>query len=128
MTRTAAHTPLIALLLALSLAAPPVAAQDGAPLDGTGGANRQDDDLGEGLDLLGEGMRKLFKGLGDEIQPRMKDFAEAAEPVLSRLMDLIDDLDAYEMPERLPNGDIIIRRKPDAPPIADPDQNDDIEI
>ncbi|PTW44275.1 AAA+ family ATPase [Rhodovulum kholense] len=127
MTRTAAHAPLIALLLALSLAAPPVAAQDGAPLDGTGGAN-DPGDLDQGLDLLGEGMRKLFKGLGDEIQPRMRDFAEAAEPVLSRLMDLIDDLDAYQMPERLPNGDIIIRRKPDAPPLADPDPGDDIEI
>ncbi|MBL3569587.1 hypothetical protein BV509_13555 [Rhodovulum sulfidophilum] len=127
MTRLAAHAPLIALLLALSLAAPPVAAQDGAPLDGTGGAN-DPGDLDEGLDLLGEGMRKLFKGLGDEIQPRMRDFAEAAEPVLSRLMDLIDDLDAYQMPERLPNGDIIIRRKPDAPPLADPDHADDIEI
>ena len=33
---------------------------------------------------------------------------------------LIDDLSAYEMPERLPNGDIIIRRIPEAsPPVQD---------
>jgi hypothetical protein len=31
---------------------------------------------------------------------------------------MIDDLSAYEMPERLPNGDILIRRRADAPPPA----------
>ena len=46
--------------------------------------------------------------------------------LLSDLYRLIDDFDAYEMPERLPNGDIIIRRKPPAPALPDPEHG--IEI
>jgi hypothetical protein len=32
------------------------------------------------------------------------------------IMDEVKDWSVYEAPEMLPNGDIIIRRKPDAPP------------
>jgi hypothetical protein len=48
-------------------------------------------------------------------------FEEEMLPFLESLGSLIDDLSAYEMPERLPNGDIIIRRSPDRP-WPDPDE------
>ena len=38
------------------------------------------------------------------------------EPHLAELADMIGDLGNYQAPERLPNGDIILRRKiPQAP-------------
>lgn len=50
---------------------------------------------------------------------------EAVQKLLLALRLVIDDIPRYEMPEMLPNGDIIIRRKrtePDAPPALRPDQ------
>ena len=38
-------------------------------------------------------------------------FEEEMLPFLESLGALMDDMTAYERPERLPNGDIIIRRK-----------------
>lgn len=47
----------------------------------------------------------------------MQNFADKVAPMMERLQELIDDIDAYEAPEVLPNGDIIIRRKtPRDPP------------
>ena len=108
--------------LCLALAAP-AAAQDA---DGTS----------EGFDLLREGSRLILEGLLDELQPMIDEaqpfFEEEMLPFLERLGVLIDDLSAYEMPERLPNGDIIIRRSPDSPP-PDPDlpevgEDGDVEL
>ncbi len=33
--------------------------------------------------------------------------------MVEQLKDMVDDMNAYQAPEMLPNGDIIIRRKPD---------------
>lgn len=89
---------------------------------------RDPGDMREGIDLLGEGMRLFFKGLAGEIDPLMRDMAEGMEPAMIRLMELIDDIDAYQLPEKLPNGDIIIRRKlPDADS-APVGPEDEIEI
>ena len=60
-------------------------------------------------------------GLAGEMFRR---FAEEAEPMAERLRGLMDDLDAYEAPEIMPNGDIIIRRKPDADPAETPEAED----
>lgn len=70
------------------------------------------DDMQDGLSLLEQGARLFFRGLADEMEPALKGLAENIEPAMRELLGLIDDFDAYEMPERLPNGDIIIRRKP----------------
>jgi len=43
-------------------------------------------------------------------------FSEQIAPWAEQLGRLLDDPGAYQAPELLPNGDIIIRRKPDAPP------------
>lgn len=73
------------------IAAAPMAAQDG-PEGGTS----------EGFDLLREGSRMLLEQLFKELGPKLED-----------LEGFSFEFEGYEMPEVLPNGDIIIRRKPD---------------
>ena len=95
-----------AFALAL-LAAAPAAAQDDT------------DTLREGFDLFSEGSRMILEGLVDGMRPMLDEaqpfFEEDVLPFLQGLGAVVDDLTLYEMPERLPNGDIIIRRRPDAP-------------
>ncbi len=55
-----------------------------------------------------------LQGLADEMEPALRQFSEAMGPMMRDLFDKIDDVNRYELPEVLPNGDIIIRRKPDA--------------
>ena len=78
--------------------------------------------IDEGFSLLEEGAKLILRGLFDEMGPALeeaqKGLAEAGErlgPALAQLGALIDDVQNYEAPERLPNGDIVIRRKPGAP-------------
>ena len=87
----------------------------------------QDD--GEGLSLMERGARMFMEGimkemepaiddlgeLAEEFGPAMRGFAETMGPALRDLMGQVEDWSVYEAPEVLPNGDIIIRRKPDAP-------------
>ena len=72
-------------------------------------ARAQAPEAEEGFDLLGEGAKLLFRGLAADMAP-----------MLERLRGLIDEVDEYHLPERLPNGDIIIRRKTPLP--IDPDE------
>lgn len=97
-----------ALALALVLATGPLAAQDTAP-------RAPNPDLAEGAELLSEGFKKLFRGLMGELEPA----GEAAEKGWNDLVDWLGDLSAYEAPERLPNGDILIRRKEPLAPGTD---------
>lgn len=97
----------ILVLGAVLMAASPASAQE----DGGG--------MRDGLDLLGEGSRMILEGLLDEMRPMMEDvrpfFEQELLPMLDRLGAIVDDLSYYDLPERLPNGDILIRRSPDAP-------------
>lgn len=56
-----------------------------------------------------------FEGLADQMGPALKKFAIEMGPKLTELLDQVDDWSAYTAPEMLPNGDIIMRRKPDHP-------------
>lgn len=62
------------------------------------------------------------KPLSEEIEDVIRGLVETVEPALKQLRDTfevferIDSLEHYEEPEILPNGDIIMRRKEDAPP------------
>jgi len=92
-----------------------------------------DPSLGEGMDLLGEGARMILEGILDDMRPMLDEaqpfFREEFLPMLQRLGEVMDDLTLYDLPERLPNGDIIIRRSPDAPaPDAMPEPGEDGEI
>jgi len=71
-----------------------------------------------------------LKGMMEEFGPAMQLFADEMGPVLSEMLSKIDDIKYYEQPEFLPNGDIIIRRSPDAPAweAPDPAPNEDGQI
>ena len=56
-----------------------------------------------------------FSGLAEDLGPALRQFATEMGPKLTELLEEIDDWSAYQAPEVLPNGDIIIRRKPDHP-------------
>ena len=45
------------------------------------------------------------------IEQMLRDLFSEVEPTLRELREMIGNLDEYEAPEMLPNGDIIIRRK-----------------
>lgn len=106
-------TRIAALCLATALAVTPVSAQD---TDGDGS-------ITEGFDLFSEGTRMILEGLVEEMRPMLEEAApllrEEVAPILQGLAELVDDLAMYELPERLPNGDIIIRRRLDAPPVPE---------
>lgn len=91
----------------------PVQAQDSTP------EAPQTEDPG----LIGEGLRLLFEGLLKEMEPALDEMGRAMkdlEPMARELAALLGDVRNYDPPERLPNGDIIIRRKPGAPPPPPP--------
>jgi len=104
----------LAPILLAAVLALPAAAQDDpaapAPLDGP---------RSEEPGLIGEGLRLLFEGLLKEMEPALDEMGRAMrdlEPMARDLAALLGDVRNYDPPERLPNGDIIIRRKPGAPP------------
>ena len=86
-------------------------------------------DKEEGFDLMEEGAKLLLRGLMTEMEPQLKELEEFAQevgpamkllademgPALAALMNQIDDIRNYDAPELLPNGDIIIRRRVEAP-------------
>lgn len=79
----------------------------------------------DGRSLMQEGARLFWEGIrremgpaldslqdrAEEMEPALRDFVEEMGPALRDLMDKAGDLSAYEAPEILPNGDIILRRK-----------------
>jgi hypothetical protein len=92
--------------LALCLTAAPLRAEEPAlPLN---------DDIVAGTSLLEQGAKILLRGIMAEVEPSLRDLQGAlleARPVIEALVPLIDDLQNYHLPEKLPNGDILLRRK-----------------
>lgn len=116
---------LAALVIAFPALTQPLQAQDGyapPPADSERAVpdRRDDDDLGSLLERGAEGLlRDLFAdvephmdAIGRELSLRMDELA----PVFEDLGKMMDDIGNYQAPERLANGDILIRRKPGAPP------------
>ena len=108
-------------LIALILLAAPAAAQEDRALSL----------MERGAQLFLEGILKEmepaleeFEGLAEEMGPTLKMFANQMGPKLAEIMDQVEDWTAYQTPEMLPNGDIIIRRKPDHP-LPDPESATD---
>lgn len=95
----------------------------------------------EGLSLMERGARMFLEGMRREMEPALEDlrdlmvemgpamqeFIQQMGPAMADLLGRIDDLSAYEAPELLPNGDIIIRRKPESGPLPPP-QEGEIDI
>ena len=87
-----------------------------------------------GSSLMEQGAKLFLRGLMAQTKPMLDEMEQAFRemepalrkmgPQLKQLVDLMGDVANYEAPERLPNGDILIRRKPGAPPApALPDAN-----
>ena len=105
--------PLIALLIAPVLAAGPVR-----------GETATQPEMSEGLSLIERGIQMFMQGALTEVEPQLNEMARTLDelgeklgpamaelsPKLIELMRLMGDLDQYDMPVKLPNGDIIIRR------------------
>ncbi|EEX08060.1 conserved hypothetical protein [Ruegeria lacuscaerulensis ITI-1157] len=86
----------------------------------------------QGKSLMEQGAELFFEGLRQELEPALEDLRDLAEqfgpamqsflqemgPALAELAAQVQDWSAYEAPEMLPNGDIIIRKKPN-PPLPD---------
>ncbi|MEX0350491.1 MAG: hypothetical protein AB3N15_13795 [Paracoccaceae bacterium] len=73
-----------------------------------------------GAELFFDGLRQEMEpalenllGLADEFGPSMLSFFEEMGPAFADMTKEVKDWSVYEMPEILPNGDIIIRRKPE---------------
>lgn len=107
----------------------------------TSAASAQED---EGTSLMEEGAKLFFRGLMDEMEPALREleglakdmepairsFAEEMGPALRDLMEQVEDWSAYDPPVVLPNGDILLRRKQDAPPLDSlpPPEEGEIDI
>ncbi|MBD3662706.1 hypothetical protein [Sulfitobacter aestuariivivens] len=103
--------PIIAAIIAIALLAPAARAQAEGPSL-----------MERGAELFLEGLLKEmqpaieeFEGLADQMGPALRLFADEMGPKLAEILEEVEDWSAYQAPEILPNGDIIIRRKPDHP-------------
>ncbi|MBV1896944.1 MAG: hypothetical protein KUG70_10830 [Rhodobacteraceae bacterium] len=98
------------LIFAFSLFSAPVLAED---KDAPGLMQR-------GAEMFLEGLRQEMSPALDNLQelaeqagPSMMNFLAEMGPAFADLLDEVEDWSRYSAPEILPNGDIIIRRKPD---------------
>lgn len=104
----------LALLFAsaFALTASPVAAED----QDTNSKSMME----RGAELFFEGLRQEIepkldelRGLAEKYGPAMTSFIEEMGPAFMEMVDEVKDWSRYSPPEMLPNGDIIIRKKPD---------------
>jgi len=101
-------------LIALMLAGPTLAEEEPAPPS-----------------LMERGAQLFFEGLMEEMAPALDDMTALLEeagpalqefvaemgPKLRTVLEEVEDWSVYSAPEVMPNGDIIIRRKPDVPAV-----------
>jgi hypothetical protein len=82
------------------------------------------DDREKGFNLMEEGAKIILRGLLEEMGPQLSQMEQLAR--------LLGDFENYQMPEVLPNGDVLIRRKaphPPGPPVASgPSEGDEIDL
>jgi len=111
-----------ALPLAIALAAPAAAQPEESEAPSL---------MQRGVEMFMEGLRQEMGpaledlgGMAEDVGPAMGQFLREMGPALADVLGRIDDLSNYHLPEMLPNGDIVIRRKtplePDAKPEPDP--------
>lgn len=105
-------TRLMPLALAAALAASPALSQD------SGGSNL----IEEGADLLLRGLLEEvapplqeLAGIGREVLPAFQLLAEQMGPAFAEVIGQVDSITYYEPPVIAPNGDIVLRRRADAP-------------
>ncbi|NVO54523.1 hypothetical protein HW561_01805 [Rhodobacteraceae bacterium B1Z28] len=86
----------------------------------------------QGAELFFDGLRKEMEpalddllGLANEFGPAMQSFFAEMGPAIAELAGEIKDWSAYEAPEMLPNGDIIIRKKTPQDPSDDAEKTEE---
>ena len=118
-----------ALLTALLLAAPLAAQETPAP-DAPEEAERS-----LGSTLIEEGARLFLRGLIEEMEPGLEQLSRGFDeiapilgtflyemgPALTEILNQVDSLANYGPPELLPDGNILIPRRPDAPEWVPPE-------
>ncbi|WP_415183417.1 hypothetical protein [Phaeovulum sp.] len=79
-------------------------------------------EVDQGMGLIEQGTQLLLRGLISEMGPALQEMQKGLEgamaemePALRHLAAMLGDIRNYEAPVKLPNGDILIRRKPDSP-------------
>ena len=86
----------------------------------------------DGFNLMEEGAKLFLRGLmsemeptfeeleslADEFGPAMRGMAENLRPIVTDILEAVDDIQYYRDIEILENGDILIRRSPLAPPFG----------
>ena len=73
--------------------------------------------------MMERGAQQFLEGLLKEMQPawaEMRCFMEELGPAMKDFVEEVKDWSAYDPPEMLENGDIILRRKPDVAPAPEP--------
>ena len=116
------HARALALTLALAVPAAPVLAQEG---------DEPPSMMEQGLQLFMEGLRQEMapavedlRGFAERMGPSMRSFFLEMGPALAEMMDEVQDWTLYYPPEMLPNGDILIRRRPDPEDAPAPEQGE----
>ncbi len=73
-----------------------------------------------GAEMFLEGLRQEMapaldnlQELTEQVGPSMMNFLAEMGPAFAEILNEVQDWSRYSAPEMLPNGDIIIRRKPD---------------
>lgn len=110
------------LALAVSLAAAPVSADEES---GKSLMERGAEMFMEGLRQEMEPRLDELRGMAEQFGPSMRSFIEEMGPAFMDLVDEVKDWSRYEAPEMLPNGDIIIRRKPEPDAAPEGETNED---
>ncbi|MEM7506655.1 MAG: hypothetical protein AAF415_07900 [Pseudomonadota bacterium] len=73
----------------------------------------------EGTPDLKQQLGDMLRDFTDRVKPTLDEMAEGLQ-----IFEEIDSFEHYARPEVLRNGDIIIRRHPDAPAYVPPEQNE----
>lgn len=114
---------LAGLSLTIALLSAPVMAQD----------EEEPGLMQRGAEMFLEGLRQEMapalddlQDLAEEAGPSMMNFLTEMGPAFAELLDEVQDWSRYSAPEILPNGDIIIRRKPDSE--TEPPEEGEIDI
>jgi hypothetical protein len=111
--------PLVSLMLTT-----PLAAQEEPPSLMERGAQLFFEGLMQEMAPALEGLSELMEDVG----PALQEFMTEMGPQLRGMLEQVEDWSVYEAPEVMPNGDIIIRRKPDAPEFTPREEEPQIEL
>jgi hypothetical protein len=122
-------------LISLALAAAVMAAPLAAPVVASAQEAEEPSLLEEGANLMLRGLleevapplEELAGVVNNDLLPIFRTLAEEMGPAIAEVAGQIDNITYYEPPVIAPNGDIVIRRRADAPAWIPPEDRPDAE-